>query len=122
MADRYKIPANVKREAKLSLVMMKNGFMGGTKTGWDRAKQLSRCTYLPHKDALVMRAWFARHGPRAKNGGTSYPGYKQWIHDGKPLDLKNNETYGMYRKRRGAISYLLWGGESARKWIEKLSL
>ena len=32
-----------------------------------------------------MRTWFARHGPDASNGGTSYPGYCKWVNDGKPI-------------------------------------
>ena len=62
-------------------------------------------------DVAVMRAWFARHGPDAKNGGTSYPGYCKWIQDQKPTD-KNYNNY------RGAVAWLIWGGDAAYKWIK----
>ena len=58
-----------------------------------------------------MRTWFVRHGPDAKNGGTSYPGYCKWLHDGMPLD-KGCSKY------RGAVSWLIWEGDAAYKWIK----
>ena len=111
---KYKIPASVKEQAKLSKQLKRLGFRGGTKTGWDRATQLINNEYISEDTAVVMRNWFARHGPDAKNGGTSYPGYVKWIKNKKPTDkkAKNNS--------RGAVAWLLWGGTPAYKWIKKI--
>jgi len=55
-----------------------------------------------------MRSWFARHGPDAKNGGTSYSGYCKWIDDGMPM----NKGLSKYK---GAVSWLNWGGDAAQE-------
>jgi len=105
------IPQAVKRDAEKGIKLMDLGFAGGTKTGWDRAKQLATRKYIDPYSLSVMRAWFARHGPDAKTGGTSYPGYRRWIKEGKPLDVGKNDL-------RGAVSWLIWGGDSAYKWLK----
>ena len=51
-----------------------------------------------------MRAWFARHGPDAKNGGTSYRGYRLFL-----------ETQ---RLGRGAVAWECWGGDAAYLWLK----
>ena len=91
--------------------MLKNGFAGGTKTGWDRAKQLANDTKIDVSSLADMRTWFARHGPDARNGGTSYPGYCKWLQDGQPT---NNPS----RNYRGAVSWLIWGGDAAYEWLK----
>lgn len=106
-----KIPKNVKKDAEKGLELLDLGFSGGTETGINRAKQLAFNDTIPVSDVAVMRAWFARHGPDAKNGGTSYPGYCKWIQDQKPTD-KNYNNY------RGAVAWLIWGGDAAYKWIK----
>ena len=63
-----------------------------------------------------MRTWFARHGPDAKNGGTSYPGYLRWIEDGKPFTGKGKNKY------RGAVSWLIWGGDAAYLWLKTIKI
>lgn len=80
------VPRSVARDASLGILMLKRGFAGGTPTGWNRAKQLAHDGYVDIKTLATMRAWFARHGPDARTGGTSYPGYCAWLKDGKPLD------------------------------------
>lgn len=100
-----KIPKKVRKPAKEALYMKKLGFTGGTPTGWKRAKQLAFDKYIPLEDLRVMRAWFARHIY------TSYPGYKRWVKEGKPLEGRKDEF-------RGAISWNLWGGDEALKWIK----
>lgn len=105
---RHKIPEGVKREAKIGLQMHKDGFAGGTKTGWDRAKQLVRCTYVSDDTVKIMRAWYARHKV------TSKPGYQKWVRNGKPTDPKGNKS-----KYRGAVAYLIWGGLAGEKWMDK---
>jgi len=113
-AGRYIIPKLVRRVAKMALVLRRMGFIGGTTTGWKRAAQLARSQSISHHDALIMRAWFARHGPTAKNGGTSFPGYKRWVQNGKPTDIHAQKT------SRGALAWLLWGGTPAYRWIKSL--
>lgn len=117
LEEKFKIPSDVKREAELGLLLKKNGFAGGTNTGWSRARQLKNCDAVGVATIITMRAWFARHGPRAKNGGTSYPGYLKWVKDGKPtLATQKNKN-----KYRGAVAWLIWGGDPALKWIESIS-
>ena len=56
-------------------------------------------------DTLVqMRTWFARHGPDASNGGTSYQGYLKF--------LKTGEV------GKGAVAWELWGGDGAYMWLK----
>ena len=109
---RYKIPQGVKNAAKVGLEMHKEGFNGGTQTGWNRASQLIRCTYLNEDTIKTMKAWFARHSY------TSQPGYKKWVEEGKPKKLKS----GNKNKYRGAVAWLIWGGDPAKKWINSISL
>lgn len=104
------IPAAVRNDAKEGLELMELGYRGGTETGWNRAQQLAYAQTIPVEDLAVMRAWFARHGPDAKNGGTSYPGYCDWVQLGKPLDEPN--------KHKGAVAWLIWGGDAAYVWLK----
>lgn len=106
-----KIPQTVAKEARLGLKLLSNGFTGGTQTGLDRARQLSNDKKIDVKSLADMRSWFARHGPDAKNGGTSYPGYCGWVRDGKPMD-------NPIKKYRGAVSWLIWGGDGAYRWLK----
>lgn len=106
-----KIPKNVRDEAILGLELIKNGFLGGTQTGWDRGDQLANDKHIDSKSLADMRTWFARHGPDSVNGGTSYSGYCKWVEDGKPMD-KNKTIY------KGAVSWLIWGGSPAYKWLK----
>ena len=105
-----KIPINVKKAALKGIELLDKGFKGGTQTGWDRARQLAG-DYIDPESLADMRTWFARHGPDARSGGTSYPGYLKWIRDGSPTD------YG-FNKYRGAVSWLIWGGDAAYKWLK----
>ena len=107
-------PASVRREAKLGLRLHEAGFKGGTATGWNRARQLANSERIPIATLATMRAWYARHGPDAANGGTSYPGYLKWLNDGKPMKPtgSNHDDY------RGAVAWLIWGGDAAYKWLK----
>lgn len=107
---RIQIPEDVRSAARLGLKLRAAGFKGGTQTGWNRAKQLSGKT-IDLLSLADMRTWFARHGPDASNGGTSYPGYVRWIRDGSPMSGDRNG-------RRGAVSWLIWGGDPAYKWLK----
>lgn len=95
------IPVKARRSAALGLLLHENGFAGGTQTGWDRAKQLSTSRLISDADARTIRNWFARHRH------VSRMGYFKWIRDGMPL----HPTDGNENKYRGAVSWLLWGGE-----------
>ena len=106
-----KIPLNVEKDAKLGLKLLKLGFKGGTDTGWNRAKQLAFEKTIDIASLAEMRTWFARHGPDAKNGGTSYPGYCKWINENKPMNRDFN-------KYSGAVSWLILGGNSAYLWLK----
>jgi hypothetical protein len=105
------IPIDIKKEAKLGLKLIELGFNGGTQTGWDRGAQLANDDTIDLDSLADMRTWFARHGPDAKNGGTSYPGYCKWVDDNKPMDGNKNEY-------RGAVSWLIWGGNPAYEWLK----
>lgn len=107
-------PTEVRKQAKLGLELRKNGFEGGTTTGWNRGAQLANDATIPISDLAVMRAWYARHGPDAKNGGTSYPGYLKWKNNKKPKTAtkENKDRY------RGAVSWLIWGGDAAYLWLK----
>jgi len=109
--SKHKIPSKVANEARKGLMMHKIGFMGGTTTGWNRAKQLSTCTHVSDKTIKTMRAWFARHTY------TSYPGYKKWVRDGKPTVMSPSNK----RKYRGAVAWLIWGGDAGKAWVERIS-
>lgn len=109
---KFKVPASVRNDAILGMKMRNKGFAGGTETGWKRGEQLSNSSYIGIEDLANMRTWFARHGPDAKNGGTSYVGYCKWISEKMPMD-KN------FAKYRGAVSWLLWGGDAAYKWLKE---
>lgn len=107
------IPEDVRSAAKLGLQLVSNGFLGGTETGWKRAEQLQGGTI--DIDSLAdMRTWFARHGPDAINGGTSYPGYLKWVEDGRPTVAGGADR----RAYRGAVAWLIWGGDDAYLWIK----
>jgi len=108
----YKIPQSVKNEALKGLEMHRRGFAGGTITGWSRAKQLSTCDSVSAKTIKTMKAWYARHTY------TSYPGYKKWVNQGSPMNLtKENRN-----KYRGAVAWLIWGGDPAKNWVNGINL
>lgn len=101
------VPSNVQEEARIGLLLHSLGYNGGTDTGYGRAKQLISGT-MDIDTIRVMRNWFARHLY------VSYNGYEKWVNDGKP------QTYisGKKNSYRGAIAWLIWGGDSAYQWIK----
>lgn len=112
MPTLYKVPDAVKDQAQLGIDLMDAGFLGGTHTGWNRAVQLTTKPHVDIKTLADMRTWFARHGPDAKNGGTSYPGYCRWKREFSN-EKKNN---------RGAVAWLIWGGDAAYKWLKTIKI
>lgn len=99
-----KVPEKVKQTALYSFKLKKLGFGGGLETGWKRAKQLSTRPSISIQDLKYMRAWFARHLY------ASYPSFKQWKQHGRP---KTSE----WHHKHGIISWLIWGGDAAFKWV-----
>lgn len=104
----YNPPPAVKKEASLSLELKKLGFEGGTATGFARARSLVRGS-IDLENLLIMRNWFARHLH------TSRPGYVKW----HSLRRPKGDQYK--KKSRGAVAWLLWGGDPAYLWVSSLT-
>ena len=107
----YVIPPKVKRNAITALNMRKEGFKGGTETGINRGKQLSREDYISMDDVVNMRAWFARHRK------VSRPGYSKWKKEGKPTIPRSPADK---TAMRGSVAWLLWGGDEGEKWVNSI--
>jgi len=103
------VPTSVANAARLGLLLRKNGFAGGTKTGWARARQLSKQKRVRTSTTDAMRAWFARHVK------TSYPGYQRWVNAGRPKVPTATFTK---EDGRGAVAWLLWGGNAGQRWVK----
>jgi hypothetical protein len=95
---------HVMNVARNAFKLKKMGFRGGLQTGWKRARQLATRDTVSIQDIKYMRAWFARHVY------TSYPTFKAWKNAGRPKDKK-------WHRRQGIIAWLIWGGDSAFRWI-----
>ena len=91
--------------------MKTNGYAGGTPTGWVRGKQIATGKTLSEQDLQIMRAWFARHRY------TSYPGYQKWVKANRPTSAPINSK--LRNSYRGAVAWLLWGGDAAYASIGK---
>lgn len=102
------VPENVKKTALYAFKLKKLGFEGGIETGWKRAKQLATQKSIPIQDLRYMRNWFARHIY------VSYPSYKKWLDQGRP---KTPE----WHRKHGIISWLIWSGDAAFKWVNSKS-
>lgn len=98
------VPKNVKKWAAYAFKLKKLGFQGATKTGWMRAKQLIKHEAIPIQDFRYMRNWYARHRY------TSYPGFKEWVKNGRPKDES-------WHNKHAIQSWLTWGGDAGFKWI-----
>lgn len=109
---KYTIPQKVKNAASLGLEMHSSGFKGGTQTGWNRARQLIKCDHVSEKTIRTMKAWYARHTY------TSYPGYQKWTKAGSPK-TPTPQTKNIYR---GAVAWLIWGGDPAKEWLADIKL
>lgn len=89
----FLVPAAVRAAARRGLALRQAWGRGGTAVGLARARQLLSGE-ITLRDAVVMRAWFARHqGDR--------------IHDFSPPTA-------------GAIAWLLWGGDPGRDFVERV--
>lgn len=103
-----RVPEKVKKTALYSFKIRDLGFGGGIETGWKRAKQLATQKAIPIQDLRYMRNWFARHIY------ASYPSYKKWLDKGRPKTAE-------WHKKHGIISWLIWGGDAAFKWVNSKS-
>jgi serine/threonine protein kinase len=99
-----KVPKNVKKWAKYAFALKRLGFKGALETGWKRAKQLAEKDSIPIEDLRYMRNWYARHRY------TSYPGFKEWVDAGKPLDKS-------WHNKHAILSWVVWGADPAFKWV-----
>jgi len=70
----------------------------GTAVGWTRARQLANGENLSIQTIKRMKAFFDRH-EKNKSINTDYKG-QPW-------------------KDNGYVAWLLWGGDSARRWAER---
>jgi DNA-binding PadR family transcriptional regulator len=89
-------PARVRSEAKLGLKLRKKWKRGGTAVGVARAVQLSSGKAVSDATIKRMYSYFQRHQ-----------------HDRLDKDGSDGSIPG-----RGYIAWLLWGGNSGRKWAE----
>lgn len=89
-------PARVRSEAKLGLELHKKWKRGGTAVGVARAVQLSSGKAVSDATIKRMYSYFQRHQ-----------------HDRLDKDGSDGSIPG-----RGYIAWLLWGGNSGRKWAE----
>jgi hypothetical protein len=102
-----KIPASAAKEAAVGLAMKEAGYDGGREQGLARA--LTTQESIPVDDAKVVWAWFQRPPHPSR------PGYLQWKKDGMPTAMIS----GMKSQYRGAVAWLIWGGDSAYEWITR---
>ena len=102
---RIKIPVSVKKQAKYAYKLKDLGFLGGTATGWKRAKQLSEDPSISIEDLRAMKSRFARHVY------ASYPSYEAWIDAGKPLDE------GKWHRTNGIIACMIWSSTAGFHWV-----
>lgn len=130
MEARYAVPSSVRLTARFSVALSNQGFHGGTQTGHMRARQLSHSRHVPDEDVRVMRAWFARHRH------ASYPKYKvalrTWLGPLLRSVLRRSRTPAQAARLaaervpaksqwRGAIAWLLWGGDAGEAWVSRLA-
>jgi hypothetical protein len=90
-------PAKVRKEAKLGLLLRKKWKRGGTAVGVARAVQLYSGKAVSDQTIKRMYSYFQRHQ-----------------HDRLDKDGSDGKAPG-----NGYIAWLLWGGDSGRKWAER---
>lgn len=117
-AKAFAVPPAVRDAAKWAEHLRAHyGYAGGTATGFGRARQLATKSHVDAATIRTMRNWFARHGPSASNGGTSYPGYVRFV---QALQNKRVAELRQRSKWRGALAWLLWGGDAGLAWIQSV--
>lgn len=115
----FNIPQKARENACRSILNLR---AGGTQTGIHRAKQLCNNSTIDLQTATTMKAWWARHGPNASNGGTSYSGYKKWRNKCRDPDHLEGCPDLSSGKYRGAVAVLRWGGDAMFNELKKLHI
>lgn len=100
-SEQFKIPAGARGNAAKVLAWREehgDEVAGMTETGWRRARQLATEDTVSGQDLIEMAAWFARHGAQAETRAVA------------------EEYKGEPWKDAGWVSWLGWGGDTARTW------
>lgn len=105
--ERVKILKGVKARAQQGKTLVGMGFKGGEALGIARATQLLAEDTIGLDDLRVIRNWYARHVI------TSRPSYIEWVNAGRPVSKEYKN------KIRGAVAWLLWGGDEGLGWVNK---
>lgn len=71
----------------------------GTRTGWIRANQLAKREEISFETVKRMKSFFARH---------------------KGNEKISNEHKDEPWKDNGHVAWKMWGGDSGKKWAEKI--
>ena len=103
--EAIRIPKGVKARAVQGKTLVGMGFKGGEVLGIARATQLIQQDTISIDDLRVIRNWFARHVI------TSRPSYIEWKNNMRPISKEYKN------KIRGAIAWLLWGGDEGLSWV-----
>lgn len=98
--DGYNPPEAARNNARQALEWRRKYGHGGTGVGVARARDLANGRKLSRSTVGRMRNFFARHG--------QYRATKHAFIDGKPTPWR--------------VAWDLWGGDSARSWVEGISL
>jgi len=93
-------PEDVAAAAKRGLELREKFHRGGTSVGVHRARQLAQGRPLSMRDVVAMSGYFARH--EVDKASMSH----EWGDETDPS--------------AGYIAWLLWGGESGRRWADAL--
>lgn len=102
---RYKVPESVANNARKVLEWREEHggeVRGMQRTGWARARQLANEPTVTGQDLMEMAAWFARHGAQSATREVA-PEFKR-------------EPW----RDRGWVSWLGWGGDTARTWATEI--
>lgn len=91
-------PKSVAEAAERGLELREKHGRGGTEVGKRRAEQLSARRLVSDRDIKSMYSYFARH--------TVDKRARAWGHPTKPST--------------GYIAWMLWGGDDAETWINRL--
>lgn len=96
--DSYVPPESVAKQAALGLELRRKFKRGGTEIGVARARDLSNRKGVSEQTIKRMSSYFSRHEVDKK---------------GKNWGDKSNPSAGY-------IAWLLWGGDSGRRWVESV--
>lgn len=99
LSDSRRTPtAAMAEQARKGLALRKDHGRGGTEVGVRRAYQIAQRDPVSDRDIKSMYSYFARHEVDKRG--------KNWADPDKPS--------------AGYIAWLLWGGDAARAWVDRL--